>query len=69
MTNTFMKSAKKSQKEQTTSQSAKQKLKEEKKAITIFIPVELHQKAMLHRFDTGEPMSKLIIRLMEKELN
>ena len=36
--------------------------------ISLFIPTWLHREAQLHRIETGESMTKLIVRLLTEEL-
>lgn len=36
--------------------------------ISLFIPAWLHREAQLHRIETGESMTKLIVRLLTEEL-
>lgn len=69
MSNAFMASAQKSKREQ----DAAIKKKEggsagELRVISIRIPAELHHKALVHRIETGESVTKLVIRLLAKEL-
>ena len=40
----------------------------ELKKISLLIPAWLHKQAQLHRVETGESMTKLIVRLLAEEL-
>ena len=40
----------------------------ELKKISLLIPAWLHKEAQLHRVETGESMTKLIVRLLAEEL-
>ena len=39
------------------------------KALTIRLPLSLWTKAVLHKLTTGEPVSRLLVRLLEDYLN
>ncbi|OLR56223.1 hypothetical protein BHK98_09195 [Hornefia porci] len=73
MSNAFMASAEKSKREQEKIRNRGNRGSaggnEELKAISIRIPADLHHKASLHRLETGESTTQLIIRLLKKELN
>ena len=49
------------------SKAAKSAVKDIQKII-ILIPAELHRKAQIHRIETGENMTRLIVRLLSEEL-
>ena len=57
--NAFMASAQKSKRETD---------EVELKKISLLIPAWLHKEAQLHRVETGESMTKLIVRLLAEEL-
>ena len=73
MSNAFMASAEKSKREQEKIRSLGKRgsagAGEEMKAISIRIPADLHHKASLHRLETGESTTQLIIRLLKKDLD
>ena len=67
--NAFMASAQKSKREMADIQkegSGKHETDEVK--ISLLIPAWLHKEAQLHRVETGESMTKLIVRLLAEEL-
>lgn len=70
--NAFMASAQKSKREMADIQkegSGKHETDEvELKKISLLIPAWLHKEAQLHRVETGESMTKLIVRLLAEEL-
>lgn len=70
--NAFMASAQKSKREMADIQkegSGKHETDEvELKKISLFVPAWLHKEAQLHRVETGESMTKLIVRLLAEEL-
>ena len=59
--NAFMASAQKSKREMAD-------IQKELKKISLLIPAWLHKEAQLHRIETGESMTKLIVRLLAEEL-
>lgn len=71
--NAFMASAQKSKREMADIQkegSGKHETDEvELKKISLLIPAWLHKEAQLHRVETGESMTKLIVRLLAEELD
>lgn len=67
MTNAFMASAARSKKEQLDIQKPHAK-GEGLKVLNIRIPAELHYKANLHRLETGENVTQLVVRLLREEL-
>lgn len=68
--NAFMASAQKSKREMADIQkegSGKHETDEvELKKISLLIPAWLHKQAQLHRVETGESMTKLIVRLLAR---
>ena len=69
--NAFMASAQKSKREMADIQkegSGKHETEVELKKISLLIPAWLHKEAQLHRVETGESMTKLIVRLLAEEL-
>ena len=42
--------------------------KEGNVVMTVRIPCDLHRKAMQHRIDSGESITRLVTRLLEREL-
>ena len=70
--NAVMASAQKSKREMADIQkegSGKHETDEvELKKISLLIPAWLHKEAQLHRVETGESMTKLIVRLLAEEL-
>lgn len=70
MENTFMNAAAKSKRQQTTIERSKKAAPEDDglMVINVRVPKALHKKAQLHRIETGENMTQLIIRLMTDEL-
>lgn len=70
MSNAFMASAEKSKREQASIQKAetKKSAEVELKNTNIRIPADLHRKALLHRVETGESFTKLVVRLLREEL-
>lgn len=68
--NAFMASARKSKRAQTDIEKTPTAVgaDEEMVVTNVRIPKSLHRKAQLRRIETGESMTALIRRLMEKEL-
>jgi hypothetical protein len=67
--NAFMASAQKSKREMADIQKGGSETDEvELKKISLLIPAWLHKEAQLHRVETGESMTKLIVRLLAEEL-
>lgn len=70
--NAFIATAEKSKREMASIQNggshAKETKKDAEKKISIIIPAELHKAAQIHRVETGESMTRLIIRLLTEEL-
>lgn len=65
--NAFIRSAQRAQDEQEVIRRG-QRPKTSYKPINIRIPADLHQEALLHRVNTGESITALITRLLEREL-
>lgn len=67
MTNAFMASANKAKREQNDIQTPREN-NDDLKVINIRIPADLHYKANMHRVQTGENVTQLVIRLLREEL-
>lgn len=69
--NAFIATAEKTKREMASIQKGSKAAKSAKKdiqKISILIPAELHRKAQIHRIETGENMTRLIVRLLSEEL-
>ncbi len=68
MANAFMASAARSKREQAAIERAVE-ADEEYKVLNVRIPASLHRKAALHRIETGESTTQLVVRLLADELS